>query len=443
MLYEEFDPAIIPFQQQVIYDVNNTFDYSKGTHEILLSGAIGSAKTTLMAFLALDHCFKYKRARVLIGRLSMPELKETLFNEILDMIPEDWEEGREYRVNETKAQISFCNGSRIISRSWSDRRYKKVRSLNLTAAFIEELTENEDLEFYHEIKLRVGRNNEIPEKLIVCATNPDSPAHEAYEYFIKSKFPTRHVYYSKTRDNKTLPASYVEQLERQLDPKMAKRMLDGLWIEIFAETIYYEYTPKIHDKSGEHKIDQSLPIIISFDFNIAVGKPMSLIAMHQDQDGIYHAFDEIVIEGFRTMDIMEEVQDRDWFGGHICLCGDATGRHRDTRSKRSDWEIIEKFMADHDDITYEMQVPRSNPPIRTRHNKVNAYLMNSLGETRLYLYDKCEKAREGLLKTAFKRGSTTVEDDTKDYQHITTAIGYAIWQRERVLRAGQQRTVQL
>ena len=428
MLYEEFDPSKIPFQQQVIYDLNQSYDYDFGTHEILLSGAIGSAKTTLMAFLVMDHCFKYVRAKALLGRLSMPELKETIFQEICEMIPEHFEEGRDYKINETKASIDFCNGSRIISRSWSDKRYRKVRSLNLTCAAIEELTENEDLEFYQEIKYRVGRSATIPEKFIVSATNPDGPSHPAYEYFINSKSPQVHVYYSKTEDNPFLPKSYVDQLLRDLDPKMARRMLFGEWVDVFQESIYYSYH-KENDIADIYKVDDSLPKIMTFDFNIGVGKPMSMLVMQEDKKGAFHCFDEIVVEGFRTLNMLEEAVNKPWFHGHFILCGDATGRARSTNSNRSDWEIIEKFMSDHPNVTYEVQVPRANPPIRARHNIVNAYLLNALNEVRLFIYDPCKTLREGLLKTAFKKGSSNVEDDSKYYQHITTALGYAVYFR--------------
>jgi hypothetical protein len=361
------------------------------------------------------------------------------------MIPDELEEGKErdYWTNDTKASIYFRNGSRIISRSWSDKRYKKVRSLNLTMAIIEELTENEHLEFYQEIKYRVGRSSHVQEKLIVSATNPDSPAHPAYDYFVKSESPERHVYYSKTDDNPFLPSAYVTQLRRDLDHKMARRMLNGEWLDIAEENIYYSYEPERNDKNTDYIINPKEPIILSFDFNIGEGKPMSMIAMQEDSEGVIHCFDEIVVGGFRTLNMCEEISTKDWFKGKIILCGDATGRARDTRSNRSDWEIIEKFMATSPAISYEMSVPRSNPPIRARHNIVNAYLFNSLNEVRLFLYDNCKVARKGLLRTAFKRGSSTVEDDSKPWQHITTALGYAVYNRNLMRNRKPQRTIQL
>ena len=79
----QFDPCIIPFQYQVIKDIRKKFDYSKGVYELLLSGSVGSAKSILMAHLAVTHCLLYPYAQALIGRLSMPALKDTLLKMIV------------------------------------------------------------------------------------------------------------------------------------------------------------------------------------------------------------------------------------------------------------------------------------------------------------------------------------------------------------------------
>ena len=73
-----------------------------------------------------------------------------------------------------------------------------------------------------------------------------------------------------------------------------------------------------------------------------------------------------------------------------------------------------------------MEVPRSNPPIRERHNIVNAYCCNSLKQIRLFVYAKCKTLHEGFNLTALKKGAEYIEDDSKEYQHITTAAGYRI-----------------
>lgn len=422
--FSEFNPDHIPFQRKVIDDIAQ-YDYNLGTHEVLLSGSVGSAKSILMAHIIIRHCLENNRARFLIGRRALPDLKDTLYLKILEHL--EGIDSRYYRIWQNIGKIWFINGSEIISKSWADKRYSKLRSLELSGAAIEELTENhgDDEQAYHEIKMRVGRLPHIKCPLIISATNPDSPGHWAYKYFMETKSDTRHIYYSRTEDNPFLPPQYIAQLKHDLDPKRARRMLYGEWIEIQDEVIYYQYDSKTQFKSEDWKPREDLPIMIAFDFNIGDGKPMSAIAC-QKIDGTYHVFAEVIVEGARTDEVMNEFFDRGIItkGRKYEVHGDASGKARHTSSKKSDYEIIKESL-ERNGIDYTFKVPLSNPAIRTRHNAVNALCLNDLGQTRLYLYNT-PTLDKGLRLTAFKKGGKLIEDDSKYYQHVTTALGYAI-----------------
>lgn len=438
----EFIP--LPIQRKILRDISR-FDYSLGTHEVLLSGSVGSAKSILLAHIGVRHCIENNNAGVLLGRRALPDLKDTLYKKIVEHL--GCLDDRMYRASDSTARINFCNGSDMIARTWADKRYFKMRSLELSLGLYEELTENgdDDSQGYMEGKLRVGRLPHIKTPLIVSATNPDSPSHWAYKYFIEpnsggQKHPTRHVYYSRTEDNPYLPASYIEQLKRDLDPKMALRMLYGQWIEIRDEVIYYEYNSEKQYSKENWKPRDTTPIIISFDFNIGLGKPMSAVAMAYE-DGCFHIFAEVVVEGARTDDVMDEFFDRGIIHAvrEYELDGDASGKNRSTNSNRSDYDII-RHRLDREGIRYAYKVRLSNPPIRSRHNLVNAYCNNALGQTRLFVHN-CKVADQGLRLTSLKKGASLIENDDKPYQHISTAIGYAIFRKHNELNRPEQRTV--
>lgn len=183
--FTQFDPRIIPYQFQVIQDVFYNFDYSLGTHEILLNGSVGSAKSILMAHIAVRHCVQFRGARFMLGRKAMPDLKSTIYTKVKEHMFGDFIEDVDYVATDHIGRIVFRNRSEIISRSWADKKYKKLRSLELSGAAIEELTENDedDKQAYIETKMRVGRLAHVPQKILIAATNPDSPAHWAYDYF--------------------------------------------------------------------------------------------------------------------------------------------------------------------------------------------------------------------------------------------------------------------
>jgi hypothetical protein len=444
----QFDPRAVPYQYRVLRGVRRGYDYSLGVHEVLLSGSVGSAKSILIAHIAVTHCLANERARFCYGRKAMPDLKDTILAKTLEHMEGDLVEGVDYEHNETKGMIEFSNGSRIISRSWSDKKYKKFRSIELSGAAIEELTENneQDKQAYLELKMRVGRLPHITENIMVSATNPDGPEHWAYKYFIQDQSPTRHVYYSVTTDNPFLPPQYIRQLIEDLPFKLAERMIRGKWVAISTDYIYFEYDSSTHLVQEDYKVNPRFPVHIAYDFNIGAGKPMSVV-LFQHVDGIFHFFHEVIIQGSRTLDTLEEMAGRGIFEidtPKFIINGDASGTSKDTRSLKSDYEIIDKFIANFQNskgkkIVHERKVPLANPPVRTRHNQVNAVMKNGLGEVRLKVYRACKTLDEGFRLTALKNGADYIEDDSKPYQHCTTAAGYGIVQTLKDQKQGENR----
>ena len=422
---EDFVP--LPSQWRLIRDVRSKYDYNIGTHEVLLSGSVGSSKSIALAHLAITHCLMYSGAKVGIGRRTMPSLKDTLFATILSHLGENLP----VQSNKVRSSVEFANGSVIRSFSWADSHYSKFRSHEFSAFFIEELTENDEQSFYDEIVMRVGRIPGIHEKLVVCATNPDDPEHWAYKYFIDTKNKRRHVYYSKTSDNPYLPESYISQLEENLDPKMARRMIYGEWLPIKGDVIYHQYDEELNRKNEKYVINPKLPIRWCWDFNIGEGKPLSTCFMQFD--GQFHIYQDIVINGLRTEDMLEEAAGRGLLDHdtEYIIHGDATGKSRDTRSRHSDYDIIKTWLSNYKTqkgkpIRFRVDVPLSNPKVRHRHNTVNAWLNNEKGQRRVFVYQDAPTVHEGLRLTKLKPGADYIEDDSKHWQHVTTSLGYGL-----------------
>lgn len=440
----EFDPTIIKSQYETIKQVRD-WDYERnGIIEIMLSGSVGSAKSLIMAHIGLLHCIANQGAVLLLGRQNMPDLKETIFKKIKQHLYDTYlttesgervrlEENLHYKINDSTAHIKFLfNGSEIISRSWGDKNYQKFRSIECSASLIEELTENDSEEFlgfYPEMKARIGRIPHVKESFILTATNPDGPSHAAYDYFIGNPTTNRKVIYSVTTDNPFLPKTYIDGLLETFTKEEAERMVYGRWVDLSVEVIYYAYNPEKSNKT-KYEINNLYPISLSFDFNIGIGKPMSAVAF-QYINGCYHFFKEFVVKGGRTKDIMEEAQYSRIFDDatFIYIRGDASGKNRSTNYNKSDYEVIDeclkKMTNNHGAIEYEIDVPRANPAVRTRHITVNGLLESAKGTTKVFIYDDCPTLREGLKKTKLKKGACYIEDE-KPYQHITTAMGYGI-----------------
>ncbi len=457
------------YQKDLIDLIRNKFDYSLGNLEVLLSGSYGSMKSSVLAHLAVTHCLANKRAGVAIVRRALPDIKATIFREILEHIEGDSREenreglkyflveGRDYTVNHTRGSITFRNGSEISPVYWSDKRYKRPRSRSYSMVLIEEGTENnlEDKEGFEEIKARLRRIPHIKENVLVVATNPDSPSHWLWEHFIgpnqQQQHPTKYVFYSRTEDNPFLDPVYIQGLRANMDARRARRYLDGEWLEISKDMVYYAYSEDNY-VSRPYRFNPNYPIHLSWDFNIGVGKPLSACVFQYIND-MFHFGKEIVIEGMRTQDSLEEMAARgilDMPCPYFVVNGDASGKHKDTRNRRDDYEIIVDYLSNYKTaegkpISFRKIVPLSNPPVRQRHNMVNAYAKNANNDVRLFVYEECPNLHKGFRLVELLKGASYQENDGPafPFQHVTTAAGYGIYAATVLMSPRNQRTIQL
>jgi hypothetical protein len=158
-------------------------------------------------------------------------------------------------------------------------------------------------------------------------------------------------------------------------------------------------------------------------------------------DGIFHFKKVYAIQGARTNDILEEMAFDGLFEhqNKFRIFGDASGKSRDTRSIKSDYDLIRQFVANYErknktKVEFEILVPLSNPPVRTRHNLVNSHFLNANGQIRLFVYNEAEMLDEGFRLTKLKKGGNYVEDDSIASQHCTTAAGYMLFYLTTLLR---------
>lgn len=429
-LLQDFDPTIIPWQIQSIEHFN-TFDYSNGVLEVLLSGSIGSAKSICAAHITALHVLKNKNSRVLVLRRALKDLKRTFWQTLLSHIADIPQMVKEY--NKSEMRIKFVNGSEIIGDSYDKGDFEKFRSLELSGIVIEEASESTK-ELYDAVKMRVGRLPKVKENFILCLTNPDEPSHYLYKEFIeKNGIGNKRVFYSLTEQNPFLPDWYIQNLRNDLDPQMAKRMLLGQWVSIQGATPYYAYnSDKQFNKLQKYVINPNHPLDFMHDFNIGEGKPMSS-AYGQCINGVFHIGKSFVVEGFNTEEIIDEMIDDGCLEqvSVVRIFGDRNGKNNDTRGNRTDYDIILKKLQNFRKkngmaLRVVMQVPNQNPPVRARQNIVNAHCLNENGQIRLYIYSEAAKVDEGLRLTKVKSGSSYQEDDSNDFQHVVSAVGYYI-----------------
>ena len=438
---EHMDVRAIDWQYRLVEFINN-YDYKNlPVPEILLCGSYYSAKTIIATHIGLKQLVNFPGARICLGRRALPDIKSTIFQEFKDHLSyEDCflEEDVDYKWNDTTASLYFKRkrgDSELISKSWADKKYEKMRGLKITAAIIEELTENsdEEKEAYLKLVARVNRqdgfktSNGVP-NFVIALTNPDEPTHWVYDRWFVNPPKNRVVFNSVVSDNPFADPNYVDSLAGSLDPLAFRRYVHNEWISLTKEIVYYSYSRKRNFKEESYAPRKGQPIWLSWDFNIGKGKPLSACAAQYDEtEDTFHFFNETVTEGTRTRQSCEELEAKGVINKdfHYIITGDCNGNNNDTRQTMSDFDIIEKFLED-GGYSYEMRNPSSNPRVRERHNDVNAYCFNAKEEVRLYVYKDAEMVDKGLRMTSLVKNGRYVEDDSKEWQHVSTAVGYLI-----------------
>lgn len=141
-----------------------------------------------------------------------------------------------------------------------------------------------------------------------------------------------------------------------------------------------------------------------------------------------YLLDEIVLTSATSKQSALEFVERykDHKNRKVLIYGDPAGRAGEKHGHASDYTEIEDVLRANG-WSYERRVKKSHPAIKDRQNAVRSKIKTADGAVSLYINPKtAEWCHKGLSTVQLQKGSTFQEDQTNQYQHITTAIGYCI-----------------
>lgn len=111
---------------------------------------------------------------------------------------------------------------------------------------------------------------------------------------------------------------------------------------------------------------------------------------------------------------------------HVLIYGDPAGRAGEKHGHASDYTDIEGVLRENG-WQFTRKVKPAAPAIKDRQNAVRAKILTASGETSLFVNPVTAPwCHKGLSTVQVKEGSTFQEDQSNQYQHITTAIGYCV-----------------
>lgn len=210
-----------------------------------------------------------------------------------------------------------------------------------------------------------------------------------------------------TLEGGQVPEEEIEQAKQDLDERTFRQEYEASF-ETYTGQVYYNY--------GPHNIEHTKPdihntILVGMDFNIS---PMSACIAQRTESGIT-IFDEIVIYGSNTDEMVREIQAR-FPDKKIIVYPDSAARQRKTSAGgRTDLSILQN-------AGFECKTRPTNPPIRDRINAVNSALKSANNQVKLKITANCKNVIKSLSRQIYKEG--TNQPATDGLEHMADAVGY-------------------
>lgn len=233
--------------------------------ETMYGGAAGGGKTAAICAEAITYALKWPKARIYIFRKTIPELKQSVYPEILKQMAEYMNLASGARYNSQDRVFAFTNGS-IIQLAYLETTADMYRyqSAEIHLLLVDELTHltKEEYEF---LKTRVRTAGNQPLK-VMAATNPGNVGHGWVKSYFIDIAPPETIYTDKHGNTRQfIPAkvsdhpdqkfrdTYTRQLSSLSDPNLRRAYLDGDW-DIFAGQAFEEWRRETEDGKPWHVI---------------------------------------------------------------------------------------------------------------------------------------------------------------------------------------------
>ena len=327
--------------------------------------------------------------------------KEIAWDMLISQIPIDYI----HKTNETALTISLLNGSSISLKGAEKPDNLRGRSLDFVV-----MDEFADMrkEAWFEV-IRPSLSDRMGGALFIGTPKGRNHFYDLYTKGVDDD-DGWHSYQYTTLQGGNVPRDEVASARADLDERTFQQEYEAQFVN-YSGVIYYAFK---REESVRKHIDSIDVIHIGMDFNL---DPMSAVLMTRKGDTL-HIFDEIVMFGSNTDEMVDEIRARYSKARGIIVYPDPASRQRKTSAGgRTDLSILQN-------AGFEVRVRNSHAAIRDRINAVNARLLSKEGQRRLYVDPKCKKVIESLERHTYKEGTSQPEKD--GFDHMNDALGYAV-----------------
>lgn len=271
----------------------------------------------------------------------------------------------------------------------------------------------------------------------IVATTPNGKGTDAYDFYLELlKKEDWKYFYWRTLDNPYIDPEEIEAARRELDPKSFNQEYMAGW-ESFDGLAYYCFDENLHLKPCQ-KFDFSLPLDLSFDFNV---NPTTLLVSQKEHGKIRFKKEYSLKNSSTPMTVRNFCED---FQAQkkkavLHIYGDASGAANKSNTGRSDYYYAEEVLKEYG-FAYQKRVRASNPAIIDRVAHANAYLKNARGESRVEIDPSCTDLIRDLSSQPLEG---RFPSDKNNLGHKADAFGYRIYWDYMAGKSSPQETIEL
>jgi hypothetical protein len=312
--------------------------------------------------------------------------------------------------NESELSVEFHNGA-IIQLKGAENR-DGLRGVSLNSACLDEASFMAQ-ELWTEV-IRPATSDRQAPVLFISSPSGWNWFKDLYDYATRGHDDNWKAWQFTTAEGGNVLPEEIESARRELPERTFKQEYLASF-ETLSNRVY-SYFDRTGNVTENHPgANGFAELYVGIDFNV---DPISAVVAIKTVDQL-HIIDEIVIPNSNTTELAVEIKRR--YPSHkVRAYPDPSGKARKTSAIGgvTDFTILEQ-------AGFRVIAPKKAPAVSDRINEVQAMLLNTQGDRRLFMAARCIELIKGLDGMTYKKG-TSDPDKSLGLDHVTDALGYLI-----------------
>lgn len=382
-----------------------------------LVAGFGAGKSYAGTLKSIIKKMQYPSVKVAYYLPTYPHIRDIAFEKFPEMCEEL---GLYYQLNKSDKELHIQNFGSIIFRNMSEPEY--IIGYEVGYSLIDECDILPKAKMSKAFKNILARNRAklpdgSPNQVDVVGT-PEG-YRWFYDRFVTNATDQYKLIRARTMDNKHLPDDYIDKLKEDYDEKLLQQYLLGEFVNVNGSAVYHQFDRDVH-VVADRRIDPTIPLIITFDFNI---NPYNAIYLIQVIDGKVTVIDNAIKKNAPLVDSLDYLKEKFAYLGaalfSATIYGDSAGKARSQGTAQTNYDLIR------DAGFHKMKIKTANPRVQDRINAFNSMLRNGNGDVNIAICEKNHHLINDLEQMSYN-DKGEVDKSNQDLSHASDSVGYFI-----------------